>query len=99
MPSVFTDGILGAADGIRTHDINFGKVACCHYITAADTSEHTGPHWPSKYTSGQNRVKGAHCLINNLTLGVVVASQSILLWEQGDGSEAGEQTRAGGGLA
>lgn len=31
-------GLFGAADGIRTHDINFGKVACCHYITAALTA-------------------------------------------------------------
>ncbi len=31
----FGAATTGAADGIRTHDINFGKVACCHYITAA----------------------------------------------------------------
>ena len=35
LPPVLPATAMGAADGIRTHDINFGKVACCHYITAA----------------------------------------------------------------
>ncbi len=25
----------GAGYGIRTHDLNFGKVACCHYTKPA----------------------------------------------------------------
>ncbi len=34
--SIFTIEVLqGAGYGIRTRDLNFGKVACCHYTKPA----------------------------------------------------------------